>query len=124
MGHKEFLHPEGLLESCAGSEGGSEVLNEKEGSALALVALSLLAHWVSFGWAGRNTTLVQLAERWWHRAQGWQLAAERRAMLAAPFRNGAVIVHSTQRKIQHQPWASSSTAKPKPALQGSGSAWL
>lgn len=73
VGHKQFVHPGGLLESCAESEGGSGVLNEKESSALALVALSLLAHWVSFGWAGRKVTLVQLAERWWHRAQGWQL---------------------------------------------------
>lgn len=46
--------------------------------------------------------LVQLAERWWHRAQGWQQCAGRRALLAAPFRNGAVILHSTQRKTQHQ----------------------
>lgn len=104
VGHKQFVHPGGLLESCAESEGGSGVLNEKESTALSLVALSLLAHWVSFGWAGRKVTLVQLAERWWHRAQGWQLAAERRALLAAPSRNRAVIVHSTQRKTQQQPW--------------------
>lgn len=104
MGHEEFLYPEGLLESCAKSEGGSgALLNEKEGSALAPMALSLLAHWVSFGWAGRNPMLVQLAERWWHRTQGWQQCAGRRALLAAPFRNGAVILHSTQRKTQHQP---------------------